>query len=81
MSRTITSNIRMTDHEAAVKYPNSYIIMQMDSINSDIGTVLFGYDTESEAIAKLAQLDDMDLCGIVEGINQRCSLGGVVAGG
>ena len=81
MSKAKTLNERMNYHEASEKFPDSYIIMQLDSLASYTGTVLFVCDTEREAMAILAQLDDMDLCGIVEGVNHQRSFGGIEVGG
>ena len=81
MAVTTTTGERITFNEVSTKYPNSYIVMQADSLTSDTGTVLFVCDTRSEAYEKLSQLDGMDLCGITEGINHLRSLGGIVVGG
>ena len=81
MAKVSTINERMTTNEASEKYPDSYIVMQLDSLTSNIGTILFICDTRSEAFEKLAELDGMDLCGITEGINHLRSLGGIVVGG
>ena len=80
MSKSVTINERMTYNEASVKYPESYIIMQLDSMTSDMGTVLYVFDTRSEAYEKLAELDNSILCCIVEGLHHQRSLGGVVVG-
>ena len=80
MEETSMINERMTYNEASKKYPDSYIIMQMDDMVRDMGTVLFVFDTRSEAYDKLAELDDMNLCGIFEGLHLQRSLGGIVVG-
>ena len=80
MAKTASINERMTYNEASKKYPNSYILMQMDDMISDMGTVLFVFDTRSEAYEKLAEIDDIDLCGIFEGLHLQRSLGGIVVG-
>ena len=80
MSKISTLNIRMTDNEASANYPKSYIIMQFDDMTSDMGTVLYIFDTEREACEKLAELDDLDYLGIVEGLHHQRSLGGIVVG-
>lgn len=80
MSKTATVNERMTFNEASSKYPDSYIIMQSDNMTSDMGTVLYVFDTMDEAYEKLAELVDMNLCGVVEGLHHQRSLGGVVVG-
>jgi len=81
MSKTCTLNIRMSDMEAAEKYPDSYILMQFDDMASNMGTVLAVCDTDREAWEKLALFDDLDILGVVEGMNHRRSLGGIVVGG
>ena len=36
---------RMTDNEACEQYPDSYILVQRDGMDSDLGTALYvGYD-------------------------------------
>ena len=80
MDKTSTINTRMTDNEASARYPKSYIIMQFDDMNSEMGTVLFIFDTEREACEKLTELGDLDLLGIVEGLHHQRSLGGIVVG-
>ena len=71
---------RMTDNEASVHYPDSYIIMRLDSMDSETGTVLYVGDTMGELLPLLMALEE-PYCGIVEGLNHRRSLGGVVVGG
>ena len=74
----------MTANEASELYPDSFIIMRMDSmdISNRIGTVLYIGDTQSELFSVVMKLEDPSLCGVIEGVNhQRSSLGGVVIGG
>ena len=80
MENTVTTNERMTYNEASKKNPDGYILMQMDDMVSDIGTVLFVFNTRNEAYDKLAELGDMNLCGVFEGLHLQRSLGGVVVG-
>ena len=75
MYRKIEENLRMTHNEAAEKYPDSYIIMQMDSIDSKMGTVLYVGDNQREIISVLMSFD-APFCGVVDGMNHRRSLGG-----
>ena len=75
---------RMTANEASELYPDSFILMRMDSmdISDRMGSVLYIGDTQRELFALVMQLEDPSLCGIIEGINhQYSSLGGVVIGG
>ena len=76
----IDGNQRMTDIEASEQYPDSYIIMQMDNMHSDMGIVLYVGDNEDEII-KLAVELKRPFCGVIEGLNFRRSLGGIVVGG
>ena len=73
-------NERMTYNEASAKYPKSYIIMQLDDMTSDMGTVLFVFDGRREAYEKSAELYDLNLCGIVEGLDLQRSWGGIEIG-
>jgi hypothetical protein len=78
MYKEIKENQRMTDVEACDRYEDSYVIMRMDSIESDMGTVLFVGDNEKEMEDVLAGLEDNGYCGIIEGANLLKSLGRVV---
>jgi len=71
---------RMTDVEASVHYPDSYILMQWDSMNGSDGTVLFLGDNMGELITLIAERNE-PFCSIVEGLDLQRSLGGVVVGG
>ena len=73
---------RMTRNEAAERFPDSFILMQMESMSpSDrFGTVLFVGDDGDELFALAMRLDNPSLCGVVDGLNHRRSLGGVVVG-
>lgn len=83
MYRKIDRNQRMTTHEAYERYPNSYIIMRMDSMSlgNDLGTVLYVGDNQSELFSVVMDLEDPSLCGVIEGLNLQRSLGGIVVGG
>ena len=82
MYRKIEPPLRMTRNEASEHYLDSFIVMQMDSMNlsDDIGTVLYIGDNRRELYALITSLNK-PFCGIVEGLNHRRSLGGVVVGG
>ena len=82
MYRKIEPPIRMTRNEASERYPDSFIIMQMDSmdLSDDIGTVLYIGDNRRELYAVIASLNQ-PFCGILEGLNHQRSLGGVAVGG
>jgi hypothetical protein len=73
-------NLRMTDIEAAVKYPDNFIIFRKDSRNSVMGTVLFIGNDYDEMSDMLMDMEDPTNCGVIEGMNHRRSLGGVVRG-
>jgi hypothetical protein len=78
MYKEIKGNQRMTDNEASELYRDSYIIIRMDSIESDMGTVLFVGDNEKEMEDVLTGLEDNGYCGIVEGVNLMDTMGGLV---
>ena len=82
MYRRIEPALRMTANEASERYPDSFIVMQMDSmdLSDDVGTVLYVGDNERELYALIVNLKQ-PFCGVHEGINHRRSLGGVVVGG
>ena len=81
MAVITVNNERMTFNKASEKYPDSYIVMQSDSLTSDIGTVFYVCDTKQEALIKMKQLEELDLLGITTGANHHRSLGGIVVGG
>jgi hypothetical protein len=78
MYKEIKENQRMTDNEASSLYRDSYIIIRMDSIESDMGTVLFVGDNENELHDVFRGMTDRAYCGIIEGANLLRSMGGVV---
>ena len=82
MYRKIEPALRMTRNEAAEQYEDAFIIMQMDSmdLSDDVGTVLYVGDNEQELYAVIKSLG-LPFCGIVDGLNHRRSLGGIVVGG
>jgi len=80
MYREIHENARMTDVEASSRYPDCYIIIRMDSMDSDMGNVLYVGDNRSELSSLLSRLENPAFCGILEGTNHRRSLGGVLIG-
>ena len=80
MYQRVVNNQRMTDIEASEYYPDSYIIVRRDSMHSEAGTILFVGDNMGELISLSMTLNE-PFCGIVEGLNYRRSLGGVVVGG
>ncbi|MCL1884139.1 MAG: hypothetical protein FWF81_10370 [Defluviitaleaceae bacterium] len=83
MYKKIEPALRMTGNEASERYPDSYIVMQMDSmkLSDDVGTVLYVGDNERELYRLIKSLNQ-PYCGVGEGINlMRNCLGGVVVGG
>ena len=69
-------NQRMTDVEASERYPDSYIIMRMDNMNTQMGTILYIGDDQDEIIS-LVMKQTEPYCGVIEGLNYQRSLGGV----
>ena len=82
MYKKIEPPLRMTRNEASERYPDSFIVMQMDSmdLSDDVGTVLYVGDTARELYALVVRLNK-PFSGVVDGINHHRSLGGVVVGG
>jgi len=82
MYKKIEPALRMTRNEASARYPEAFIIMQMDSMNlsDDVGTVLYVGDEERELCALVVSLA-LPFSGVVDGLNHRRSLGGIVVGG
>ena len=82
MYKKTESELRMTANEASERYPDSFILMRMDSTNpsDDMGTVLFIGDDGDELFSLVMKLDDPSNCGVTEGLNHLRSLGGVVVG-
>ena len=80
MYQKVEDNQLMTDIEASTHYPDNYIIVRRDSMNSPKGMVLYVGDNMPELIS-LVMPQNEPFCGIIEGLNHRRSLGGVVVGG
>jgi len=83
MYRKIEPALRMTRNEASSRYPDEFIIMQLDSmdLSDDVGTVLYAGDSRVELYGVIKGLN-RSLIGVVEGLNhKRNCLGGVVVGG
>ena len=80
MYQRVDDNRCMTDIEASVHYPDSYILVCWESMDSDTGTVLFVGDNMGELMSLVATQNDQ-YYGVVEGLNRQRSLGGVVVGG
>ena len=71
---------RMTDIEASVHYPDSYIAVRRDSMYGETGTVLYVGDNMGELISLIVERDDAHY-GILEGLNLRCNMERVIFGG
>ena len=82
MYQVVEGNLRMTENEACMQYPNSFILLQMDSINilNATGVVLYVGDDGDELFSLQVKLN-IPLGVVIEGLNHRRSLGGVVVGG
>jgi len=82
MYRKIEPALRMTRNEASSRYPDEFVIMQMDSmdLSDEVGTVLYVGDNEKELYALVVSLS-LPFSGVLDGLNHRRSLGGVVVGG
>ena len=80
MYQRVDDNQRLTDIEASVRYPDSYMLVRWDSMDSEAGTVLYVGDNMGELISLTYSLEE-SFYGVVEGLNHQRSLGGVVVGG
>jgi|GEM_PF-645639 len=83
MVKKIEPTQRMSSNDAAVMYPDNYIIMRIDSIKmtpGKKGDILFISDAEDELYPVMRELDKNALYLVTEGMNHRRSLGGVVVG-
>ena len=82
MYKVVEGNLRMTANEATERFPDNYIAMRMDSrdLSHRMGTVLYIGDDGAELLGVLVALDDPSLCGVSEGLNLQCSLGGIMIG-
>ena len=81
MYKKIDPPLRMTKNEASARYPDSYIVMQMDSmkLSDDVGYVHYIGDNEKELYPLIRSLN-LPFCGISEGLNLRSSFGGIIVG-
>ena len=80
MYKKIEDDRRLTDNEASEIYPDSFILMHRESMYGEFGVALYIADNMGELI-DLALAESDVLCGIVEGLNYKRSLGGVVVSG
>ena len=82
MYRKIEGSLCMTRNEACLKYPDSYILMQKDNndVFDQMGLVLYVGDDFDELFALQVDLP-VPMGVVIEGLNHRRSLGGIVVGG
>ena len=83
MYKKIEPALRMTANEASARYPDNYIVIQMDSmdLSDDVGAVLYVGDNQRELYALVVSLN-LPYSGVLDGLNfQRNCLGGIVAHG
>ena len=83
MYRKVEHSLRMTENEASERYPDSFILIRMDSMETSCqaGTILYIGDNQRELFSLMMNLDDPSYCGVIEGLNHQRSLGGIVVGG
>ena len=81
MYQRIENNQRMTMHEASERYPDSYILMQMDDreLFNPTGIVLYVGDNGDELFSVQVR-SSIPLGLVVEGLNHQRSMGGIVVG-
>ena len=82
MYKKIESNQSLTDNEVCIKYPDSFILMRRSTKELNIiGEVLYIGDDYDELSDMISELDEPSKCIVIEGINFRRSLGGLVVNG
>jgi hypothetical protein len=81
MYREVEGSPRMDQNEASELYPDSYIVMRMDDMVSQVGQILYVGDTEKEMSTLVMQMDDPSYCGVIEGLNHQRKWGRVVVCG
>ena len=80
MYRRIDGDLRMTSNDAAAHFPDEFILIQRDSRDfNTVGAVLYVGDDDDELFSLMMKLDT-PLGLVVEGLNHRRSLGGIVVG-
>jgi len=83
MYQEVDVSSRMTENEASEQFPDSFVVMRMDStsLSDRIGTALYVGDDYFELFSLISGFDNPSLYGVVEGLNRQRSLGGIVVGG
>jgi hypothetical protein len=78
MYRKVEDTPHMTMHEASERYPDNFILMQMDNrdIYDPAGIVLYLGDNYNELFSLMMKFD-VPLGLVVEGLNHQRSLGGI----
>ena len=81
MYKTVEGNKRMTANDACVEYPNNYILMQLENDDTfdPVGLVLYIGDDGDELFSLQVNLP-VPMGIVIEGLNYRRSLGGLVVG-
>ena len=81
MYRRVDDNQRMTTHEASERYPDNYILMQMDDreLFNPTGIVLYVGDNGDELFSVQVR-SSVPLGLVVEGLNHQRSMGGIAVG-
>ena len=81
MYQKVEDSQRMTVNEASERYPDSYILMQMDDrgLFNPTGIVLYIGDNGDELFSVQIR-SNIPLGLVVEGLNHQRSMGGVVVG-
>ena len=79
MYRKLEPVLRMTANEASERYPDSFIIMQMDSKNlsNDMGTVLYVGDDGDELFSLVMKFIDPSIYRVIERLIHLRSLEGL----
>ena len=81
MFQRVEENQRMTMHEASERYPDKYVLMQMDDreLFNPSGTVLCIGDNGDELFSVQVKWN-VPLGLVVEGLNHQRSMGGIAVG-
>jgi hypothetical protein len=82
MYKKIDGSKRMTVNEASERYPDSFVLMQLDSreFSNPTGVVLY-VGNDGDELFSLQVSHNIPLGLVVDGINKQQSLGGIVVAG
>ena len=82
MYRELETPLHMHTVDASAQYPDEYVLMQLDSRSlwEEMGTALYVGDSYDELFSMSMKFDDTVLYVVIEGLNYKHSMGGIVVG-